>query len=730
MHKPYLGGTPLDGTSLEIGFDERYTEVYLPPVGKVYNFFTGNIEPRPFINHRLRRSKFDKTSQEVFLRSYLPKEWSAWEKEEQQRRETDLAFLHPQAESFRLREWDRRINGCWMWLLGEPVYLTGLHYFHINWMKYDFGYPDFRLIDLEVFYLLQKALEDNNISGFVLSTRRRFGKTAIEMTFLLDYITRTRHAYGGLQSTTGKDAQDIWNKHILFAWRNLPGFFCPVYDYASQNKKDIWFKPPTPKGKPEPTVRQGGIRRDAGHPAAPEPLYSFLDYRDSGELAYDSNKLHRIVFEEPGKCIEANVLKRYEVVKPCLTDDWGYFIGKLFAGTTIEDASGGALENFVTLFEDSDYLRRDAQGRTKSGMIHHFIPAWKSYRIDKRTGINDDETAKKVLLAQLKKLEDEGDILKIAAWKRKYPFTWADAKMIGVEESLFPAEILNRRFTQIEAMRIKPYRTGNFEWENDVDGKVVFVDNPVGRWRVTYLPDAAQNNAVRESTSFWSGELIRTFHPEAEHLSVAGADPVDMGKKAVNKKRASKAASHVFLKPQAEDINKDMSEWTGYNFVCQYFARRDDPLDYFEDMIKQCRFWGNKILIEKNKQSILNHFEYRGYGAFLMKRPTATMNKQQRRKKFIYATEGLHTNDIMTGMYIEFLQMFTNLHGNRIPFEDLIRQLLIYDRNNPTIFDLVSSAGLTLAAASDILYRQQRTKATQEKKAPSVTDFLPRYNLR
>lgn len=678
MYKPYSA----KGEVWDIGFDGHSFPVHLPKEGYVYNFFTGRCEQRPMLNYHIRKKK-----NQVWRRTELPKEWKKWRREERKRQKSDPHYVHPEAQKFRIQEWDRRINGVWMKWQGRYIYLTGLHYFHMNWMKFDFGYPAFRFVDLKLFYALECAIQDPDAVGLVFGTRRRFGKTAVEFTFLMEGITRKKDAFAGFQHNSDDDAQKTWKKYIPTAWKHLPDFFRPVYDDNSKMTKEIWFRHKPERAKEEEEEQSNNSTE----------LNSYFDFRKSSITAYDGEKLFRYGMEEPGKFFTGNVLERFNVVRECFHDGHR-IVGKCFLPTTIEESTGESLQHFVDLFEASYFDMRPANNRTETELYNLFIPAWESYKVDLHTGINDDEQSKKELDAIRKYKEVHGTMTEVASFKRKYPYTWAEAKMRGVEEAVFPAIILNNRKTELDLAEEKNYSVGNFEWKDGiVDGIVYWNENPYGRWKLSkrYRPDKRFNNLVHETNRYVNGERKPLFEPRGELYAASGGDTVEHGKDVVAKNKASNATSHVILRPMPQDYNKDMGEWLSKKLICQYKARPDDPRDYYEDMIKQCRFFGIPILFEKNKKGVMNHFEERGYGPFMSWRPKSTFTEKGNRQK----GKGLPTSEIMIdNFYIPQTQSYLKEYGHDIDFEDLIDELLNFNRKYTRWADLFISLSITLLA--------------------------------
>jgi hypothetical protein len=142
----------------------------LPPVGKVFNKFTNKLENRPvFKRSEIKEEQYweiptkpDDISRKLIL--------------EERTRQEIPTFFDPELQSYREREWDRRINGFWFYNNGKPTYITGLHYFYLAHWVIDIGYPSFRIPDLKWFYFWDYCVEDPDSFGMTEVTQRRQGK--------------------------------------------------------------------------------------------------------------------------------------------------------------------------------------------------------------------------------------------------------------------------------------------------------------------------------------------------------------------------------------------------------------------------------------------------------------------------------------------------------------------------------------------------------------------------
>jgi len=668
MFKPYKGGSSriIQGIKL-----------YIPPAPI----------RKTIANYHLPKKE------QRFFRTDLPEQWLKKRNEEIHRQKSDTSYVNPELESFRLQEWERRINGYWFFNNGKPTYITGLHYFMVNWWKCDFGYPDFRIPDQELFYFLQTAMEDPNSMGINEVTLRRDGKTARMGAFLYEYSSRSSFAYAGLQSKTGPDAAKVFDLSIILPWKNLPDFFRPVYDYNNTQKSELRFSKPLNKGKKALDHFQDRTGE----------LNSILNYKNSNQFAYDGYKLHRYGADEVGKTEEVNVWERHQVIMPCMEVN-GDIIGKAYYTTTVEEMkSGGA--DFKELHDASAVTERSENGRTKSGLYNYFKPAYRGWKYDKY-GFPLEEAAKKYYMAERKARKN--DARSLSSYIRKFPFTIEEAFMVDGENCEFNAMVLNERLTELNFNEHLVSR-GDFIWKDGVeDGKVVFVHNNTnGSFYVAWLPKTdEETNLVKEIRSV---NGTRQFKPLNDDKFAIATDPIDHGVTVDG--RRSNAASYGFRKfdlliddPHATD-EKGRLLWETYNFIIEYIHRPSEPTMYYESMIRLCCFLGCQLLAENQKRGIITHFTNRGYGAFIMSRPKFTFTAKGNQQD----TPGIPASKPMIQQYTGKLQTFVEYHGHRIPFKRLIQDLLQFDPNKPTKHDPSVGAGLTLIASEKETAKRKET---------------------
>lgn len=351
-----------------------------------------------------------KPADQYWERTPLPADWKTWRKEEKVQLAKDPEYIHPKINAFVEQQWDRRLNGHWIFINGTLTYLTGTYYNYVNWWKADFGYPKFRATDLELHYFVQYCEEDPNCYGPAYNTRRRSGKSAIMGHWQTEAITRMRNAYGGVQGESEKKVKPFFKLAIVEPFKKLPDFFTPTYNTDSKNVVDIeYFKP----------VRRSrnGFQIDD---ESEEALESWQNWKGSDIYAYDGRKLHRTIIEEPGKTTEVDVKERHAVLKPCCEEDED-IIGKIFYGTTVEEMEGAGAVYEQLIIEESDFDKRGEDGKTISGLYACLMPSYCNYKFD---DYGFPMIPEAMDLLNKKREAQRNNPKDYAAIVRKYPFNW------------------------------------------------------------------------------------------------------------------------------------------------------------------------------------------------------------------------------------------------------------------------------------------------------------------
>ncbi len=663
--------------------------------------------------------------EQKFVREEPSPQLKQWMEEMLEERELDPNYIHPQQDiitSWEDKEWERSTNGVWIWLKGEKTFIPGSYYkFLTAWQPY-FGWPDFRIADLEIWYWIKFWEEDPEAYGGSLNTIRRGGKSTTMGFWGFDRTSTNFDHFMGSQGEDNTKISDFYHQMILDPFYRLPYYYKPIYDTNTLQKKGILFRDPPRRGKKK-ILKRGTV------------LNSRIEYRTSEAGKYDQAVLHSYVMEEPGKTLACNVDQRWRTVKPCLRR--GKFIrGKAFLGTTCEfmdvvDKGGRA---YKKLCYESDYNIKGKDGRTRSGLyaalmpgdciLEGFIDEW---------GFPQRDAARQWIL-------DERDAVKdnpkdYSELVRKYALNWNEFFYINAERCEFNVTILQDRVAELQGTVGTLVRRYNLSWENGVRfSRVVMSDDPNnGFLKLAWVPEKETLNNVGTRTE--SGKNF--YYPKNDSLFASGVDPIDHGVVVQTQIKGDEFTSYrrsrpVMLVKRRYDssidgiMSQEMLEQRArqkYPYKTgKYFAMMDnrpnDPNVFFERGLMICWLLGVSVNIENQKPGMINWFKNAGCGDFIMNKYVPIANRTSMAD---LQTDGTPASKMIIQEYTGLLATDVEYFGHTYPFIELPQDLLQFSPLNTTEFDYSVSMGNTELA---ILMRSKIV-------APSlvnIEDFMPTFD--
>lgn len=651
----------IEGGTCEVLY-EHY-KCWIPPVGK------GVREIRlPDKSHRyevgdadiIKRSSNPK--EQYWERTPMPKGYAERLENEERQQETNPDFIDNELESYRQQEWNRRLYGVWVWIRGKQVYLTGLHYFYLQWWYIDGGYPQYRDIDRRVFYVLQYCMEDPNCLGMLEVTSRRSGKTYRSGCWMYERISRNKQANGGIQSKTDDDGKKMYLKSIMTPWTKLPAFFRPVYNISKGDKPEsglFFFKQ---------SQRGSKAFSDDGKPQ----LESQVTYKDSKPFSYDGDALYCYISDEYGKLTLHDIVERHDVVKPC-SQQQGLFIGKHYYTSTVEDADSGG-KNAKRMWDNSNPTERNENNETESGLYRIFTPASEYEGRFDVYGFTDVGANKTRILATRATKKSQKELYGII---RKFPLSIEEAfRFTGAGQSIFDKDVL---YDRIDALELYTgAERGNYIWKDGIPfSEVIWVPHRDGRWeRYWDFPKTDGNYRVhRPNEVIKRGEKV--WIPGNKNNFIAGCDPFSHGN-IQDESRGSLAGAFVKMKfdPGSDDPFNDA-------VVCMYHSRPSTVSIFHEDMLKMAWYYGCEILFENNKNNWDDYFKNAGCDAFTMQLPE-------------YNGKGCPGNDKTAERFVDLIEEHIATSIHKLYSKRLLNQLIEFDFNNRTKYDLVMAFGYTL----------------------------------
>jgi len=648
---------------------------------------------------------------QVWERIPLPKELSrisSMDEWEEMPREFRARFRPYIEEEFR-----RRREGFWFYNDGEPIYITGRHYMMLQWTKLDIGHPYFLNFQREIFLHMVACETDPRCIGQLYTKCRRSGYTNICSAVLVDEATQVKDKLMGIQSKTGKDAQEnIFMKKVVYMFRNYPFFFKPIQDGTTNPRMELAFREPSKRITKKNKTSQTG-----------EALNTVINWKNTTNNAYDGEKLHLLYLDEAGKWERPTDIKdAWRIQRTCLIVG-RRIVGKALVGSTVNPMDKGGRQ-YKDLWKDSNPLERNANGRTVSGLYRLFIPAQDSlegfFDIYGKPITSDPENVvegidgESISVGSKTYLKNERASLKhdpseLNEVTRQFPFTEDEAFRDSIEGSLFNIGKIYQQIEYNDELFPNPVVRGNFIWK-EKDKEAVFSADVNGRFRVSWLPPNEQRNVIKTDR----GKKVAPFADRG----CGGVDSYDLD--ATLDGRGSKGALHLYNKFHIDNPSN--------MFVVEYASRPDLAKIFYEDVLMASFFYGYPLLVENNKYGIVRYFESRGYDGYLMDRPehlkgaSSTANVK---------TKGIPSNsqDVIQA-HAHAIEAYVHDHvginydsgemGNMY-LNDTMEDWIGFKIDKRTKFDLTISSGLALLAAQKAKPKP-RTDFTEQK-------FFRRYDV-
>jgi hypothetical protein len=587
----------------------------------------------------------------------------------------------------------------------------------LQWSVLDIGAPYYLEFQRDIFLHLAACEADPRCIGQLYTKCRRSGYTNICSSVIVDEATQVKDKLVGIQSKTGKDAQEnIFMKKVVTMFRKYPFFFKPIQDGTTNPRMELAFREPSKK-----------ITKNNKTAVVGDALNTVINWKNTTNNAYDGEKLHLLYLDEAGKWEKpTDIREAWRIQRTCLIVG-RKIVGKAMVGSTVNPMAKGGSE-YKDLWEDSDPGERNKNGRTRSGLYRLFIPAYESlegfFDVYGRAIVEDPAEhtegidGEYVHMGAKTFLKNERDSLKHDASElneviRQFPFTTDEAFRDSIEKSLFNIGQIYEQVEHNDNLFPNPVVAGRLSWKGGVqDSEVVFTPDPAGRFKIAWMPPPELRNIkVYERT--------KRIAPHA-HLGCGGVDSYDLD--ATVDGRGSKGALHLY--------NKFNMEVPANMFVLEYASRPPLASIFYEDVLMAAVFYGYPILIENNKYGIARYFEQRGYDGYLMDRPKHLFAANTNVK---VKTKGIPSNSVdVIQSHAQAIEAYIHDHVgvNRetgevgsMYFNRTLEDWIGYDISNRTKFDLTISSGLALLAAQKVKQKKKESNFSEKR-------FFRRYKVR
>ena len=425
-----------------------------------------------------------------------------------------------------------------------------------------------------------------------------------------------------------------------------------------------------------------------------------------------------LVYDEAGSWPD---LKKAVIQGEALVNIGGTRFGIKIIGGTGGD-KGPALEGLKSIYynpEAYDVLpfRHNYTQTGEVALTGFFIPAFAQVWdcLDHR-GYCDKEKAKaKLQQARDKFLNDPEGLIQHCA-----EYCWNAEEAFNLEgDNKFNRILITDQLAEIRLHKRGPRpQKGNLEYifktgkqtKENIDG-FKWTPNDKSKLQILEHPIWTKEFAHSPTYQYYDQETIGTQYKEMKDLYIAGVDGIDIGANDTSKETRDPSDFCIV-------ILKRMMGMQEPQIVAMYKDRPGDEREAFKIAIRLCQYYNAKINIEATRKSFYTWSKDKGYGNMFVRRPKATMTSDLSKSL---------SNQIGTPATKQIIEQHTSLTANFVEdychtiwFEEILQELMSYNDENKTKFDIVASLGMVFLLDQEL---SQRVPSEVVKEVKEFEDF-------
>lgn len=619
-------------------------------------------------------------------------------------------LLTPVQYPYANQEVIRCKNGVWAIIGGKSRFITGKYYFFLQYYTLEDGTsPDFREADRLYYLFLQHWENIDWCLGNIRTKKRRQGASSQACSNLLYEAIFYKNSNCGLISKTKEDSKDTFTQMVTFAYRQLPPFLKPkqvnkedsvtelVFAHKSQNSKD-------------------GVvsanKEDEGHG-------SRINYKAPVLNAYDRGRMSRVLGDEFGKLAkDVPASQLLAIISKTLVKGVKK-VGWIDMPSTTNDMTKGGGDEYYKIWKNADQFKRKP---TLNRIVRFYQPAYEAYEGfideygDSVIGTPNEEQYNYLVSKWVKRDEDTNELtselseddIKLGAKYyvsikrrdglegkdleeeiRMNPCNEDEAFMSTTADCHFNAVNIHSQRKKIEN-EPPVFRTVTFY--RRLDQTIGWRDDADGYWKILKFPKREQENKFETTDRLRRPTNISDF--------VIGVDGYSNSQG--GRTYGSNAAAFIF-------------DRISMTFIGMYFGRPRTKEMMHEQIMMAAEFYSCKAWYEHTADDYKGYFTERGRIAYLGKYPMNCIdpNKRATAERFygfpINAFAMTRQLDTLIA-YVDNDPINGDTYCNKIWFDKLLEQMLVFEAENRTKSDAVVAAMITLCCALEPVNKAHKIK--------------------
>lgn len=272
------------------------------------------------------------------------------------------ALLNAEQAEYAKEEVRRCKEGFYFMSNGALTYITGKHYFYLQWWKLeDDIYPDYRDADRRYFLFLNYWEFVLWCLGIFRGKKRREGASSQATSNLIYECIFYTNSNCGLVSKTQIDSRDTFTDMAAFGYQQLPIFLKPRQLNREGSVTELVFAAKIDKKN---TASKG--------------LRSKINYRAPVLNAYDRGRMSRILADEGGKWpLDIPFSKFVAIVSKTLVKG-AKRVGFMEAPSTVNEMTKGGGGQFKIAWDGANQFKSGGK-KTPNRFVTYFTPAYDNY---------------------------------------------------------------------------------------------------------------------------------------------------------------------------------------------------------------------------------------------------------------------------------------------------------------------------------------------------------------
>jgi len=598
------------------------------------------------------------------------------------------AILNSVQSDYAKEEVRRCKEGFYFMSNGVLTYITGKHYFYLQWWKLeDDIYPDYRDADRRYFLFLNYWECILWCLGIFRGKKRREGASSQATSNLIYECIFYTNSNCGLVSKTQIDSRDTFTDMAAFGYQQLPIFLKPRQLNREGSVTELVFAAKIDKKN----NNSKGLR-------------SKINYRAPVLNAYDRGRMSRILADEGGKWpLDIPFSKFVAIVSKTLVKG-AKRVGFMEAPSTVNEMTKGGGGQFKLAWDGADQFKTGGK-KTSNRFVTYFTPAYDNYEgfIDEFGMSVIDEPTEEQYNYLVKKwvVKDPitGDTVSEISEEdiKKGAKTYVYSRRIGLTGELLEEEIRMNPCTVQEMFEaantgcaFNSYNINQRKHELEenpvIKRNVLFIRNPNTQkvefrditdneknfhWELTYIPPIDKRNKV-----VYDGRFAQPGNTDDGAIAVDSYSNSQGGRK-----YGSKACALIGRKSDILDPKN-----TGKP-VGMLYGRPVEKDMLHNQVLLAGEFYGYLIWYEHTADDYDGFFKDRGKTGYLGKYPKSLIDPTKRenadRHRGTPITPFSLTKQLDNGI------SFFEYHCDKVDWIEILDNALLFDPYDRTKFDIL-----------------------------------------